>query len=602
MALTDRLDPKYLEFLRNGKPLDELMPTDETGIPVPTPTQMGGKEFRYDDLNNVDSAQNTINQGILRNFPESQKAKEISENPIQKSISAYNESSNGRDTDAIKAFFDKQKKDEHQSNINLNDSLNMPNLKELTSPFPNSPQSPTIMGNPNYEQDYAKYNEDVANQKKSSNQFLQSLLDKKDDTPLMLQAVPEELRNDIVSNKVTADILQKKATNSTANSSAKSISDNALKSGTSEISEVSNKQSPIIDDFERQQELARQQDNEHNLLFGLLKAAQMGGSALAGTKANTEFADAELSKNNEMTNQLKTNMDLKEEHQNILDKNRMRDPNSDISKQGRAMLAEVYPELLKKYPNISAAEMDKMGVNMGQLASVKENIASRKETARMHNETLALAKSNKMDEYQAKRLENYRKDRDPMTASIKSNLGKEVNKFTQSTHALELVHGISDLDKVSPMQKRELAVALATMVSPGLPHEATIAKLDESTLNDEIAHRLQQLTGKPAATNTKGLTKQLIDSVQNQRRVSHGFISKYQSGVDASYAKDIKQYPDAYSNVSKFQTFDINGPESTTISKGQKIPLTGKGIPGRTFTHEGRDYKVDPDGKSATEI
>lgn len=597
MALNDRLDPKYLEFLRNGKPLDELIPTDETGIPVPTPVQMGGKEFRYDDLSNLDAAQNTVNQGILRNFPESQKAIEIAENPIQRSMSAYNESSNGRDTDAIKAFFDKQKKDEAQSSNKLNTSLNMPDLKELTSAFPNSPQRPTILGNPNYEQDYTKYNDDVVNQKKSSNQFLEGLLSKKDETPLMLQGIPEELRKSIDDSKDISNITQNKLS-STQNSSTKSISNNALKSGTPEISEVSNKVPSVVDDFEKQQELARQQDNEHNLLFGLLKAAQMGGSALAGTKANTEFADAELSKNNEMTNQLKTNMDLKEEHQNILDKNRMRDPNSDISKQARAMLAEVYPELLKKYPNISAAEMDKMGVNMGQLASVKENIASRKETTRMHNETLALARSNKKEqkgtEVAGNHIDTYTKmlykdyqgvqQAETNAKRAKDIVANNIAGVTPGAGDIAILYNfIKGLDKDSAVREGEIGLSKQA--------RSVLGRLDSEVKRIQGGDLLDQATREAFA--------ELIDASSKAERLN--FVKQKRNAIAAGVQKGID--PDILDKAIFADVSTVAEPvKSTTISKGQKIPLTGKGVPGRTFTHEGKDYKVDPDGTSATEI
>lgn len=329
---------------------------------------------------------------------------------------------------------------------------------------------------------------------------------------------------------------------------------------------------PAANLFDQQLADARQKDAEHQLLFGMLKAGQQGGAAIAGTKSDTSFADTELGKPNEMTNQLKTNMDVREEAANIDEKKQKRDPSSLTSKLYQDMLKEMNPKM--NVEGLSAEQVEKVFPQIGMIIGKREAAEARILQTKIHNDTMALAKANKMDEYGAKRLESYRKERDPMLASIRSNLGKEVNRFTQSTHALGLVHGITDLNKITPMQKRELAVALATMVSPGLPHEATIAKLDENTLNDEIAHRLQQMTGKPAATNTKGLAQQLVDSVNNQRKIASKYISDYQSGVDSSYAKDIKQNPEAFSNVSKFQVFNIKDEEpksddnkSTTVSK-----------------------------------
>lgn len=149
-----------------------------------------------------------------------------------------------------------------------------------------------------------------------------------------------------------------------------------------------------------------------------------------------------------------------------------------------------------------------------------------------------------------KDLENFRKAHDPSVASSRSPIGKEYSKFQQAQHALNLVAEFGDnLDAVTPMKKRELAVTLATMLSPGLPHESTIAHLDEGTLNSYLAGKIQAITGRPAGSNSAGMVKQLKDSVIAQAEVSKQNIKRYQGGVEASYAGKIQANPDLYNSI-----------------------------------------------------
>lgn len=300
-------------------------------------------------------------------------------------------------------------------------------------------------------------------------------------------------------------------------------------------------------------------DIQRNLLFGMLKAGQMAGGALAGTKLDTSLTDAELAKDKVFATKYKTDLDVRQEEKNIAEKKNKRDSKSEISK--------FYQDLVKKLnPNInvdglSAEHLEQVVPKLEAIASremiAKENREARLEAAKMHAETMKIAKSAKMDEQESKDLIAYRKERDPMLASSRSPLGKEVSRFTQSEHALGLIHGITDLDQLKEIQKKELAVALATMISPGLPHHETIQSLSPDTVNGYIAEKLTALTGNPAPTNTKGIAQLLKSSVENQREISAGYINKFQSGVDAAYSSKIQRNPEAYSRVSETSSFDV---------------------------------------------
>jgi hypothetical protein len=365
---------------------------------------------------------------------------------------------------------------------------------------------------------------------------------------------------------------------------SKSITKNTVTSASqSQKTPITNSQTipNPTDEFDKKMVDARDQDRERLLNMSLLRAAQGIGGALAGNTNDTKFADAEIADKNRESTRLKTDMDVKEEHQNILDKNKLRDPNSDISRQARNMLAEVYPDLVKKYPNISAYDLDKMGMNLGALTTTKENIAARKETARMHNETMAISRSNKMDELEAKHLEEYRKARDPMLASARSGLGKNYAKYMGIESALELIKGIKDIGEITPMQKRELGVALATAVSPGLPHQDTVNKItSDSGVNDWFAQKFQDATGYSYGTHTPGLTSQLITSLKNQKKQATSHILSYQNSVDSSYAPHITKHPNAFQDVAKLTNYNAgieqDGNNSTTINNSGLVTIKSK--------------------------
>lgn len=166
----------------------------------------------------------------------------------------------------------------------------------------------------------------------------------------------------------------------------KSVVDNALQTGASEIESSSRQE----DTFNQRLEEARQKDAEQGLLFGLLKAAQMGGAAIAGSKADTSFADTELEKGEQFVNKLKTDEALKTEHAKVLEEQEKRDPNSSISNLMRQAILALKPDA--NVQGLSAAQVEKIFPSLSQAINMREQIESRKELAQLQREATAAAK------------------------------------------------------------------------------------------------------------------------------------------------------------------------------------------------------------------
>ena len=150
-----------------------------------------------------------------------------------------------------------------------------------------------------------------------------------------------------------------------------------------------------VDDYETRLAAARQKDADKGLLFGLLKAAQMGGSAMAGSKADTSFADSELAKSDEFTQKFTQDEKLKQERLDILDEKKLKDPNSAESVYMREQMAKIgFPV----NASISAADLKKQGINLSNLLTQKMAIDSRKEAAALQREMLSASREEKKEE------------------------------------------------------------------------------------------------------------------------------------------------------------------------------------------------------------
>lgn len=194
-----------------------------------------------------------------------------------------------------------------------------------------------------------------------------------------------------------------------------SVIDNALQTHADEIESSSREE----DSFNRRLQEARQKDADQGLMFGLLKASQIGGAALAGSKADTSYADTELAKGDQFVNRLKTDETLTSEHKKQLEEQEKQDPNSKISKLMQQSILALKPGA--NVQGLSAAQVEKIFPSLAQAMNMKEAIESRKETAQLQREAMLSSKGDK-------------KERDDETARFKvqTSVDKMVNNLRNS--------------------------------------------------------------------------------------------------------------------------------------------------------------------------
>jgi hypothetical protein len=382
-----------------------------------------------------------------------------------------------------------------------------------------------------------------------------------DNTPA--NKTPEQLALDNGTSKYSASGLGLKGQAKEIDDTDEDNDEETTPSKSSPNQSVSKPLSPQ-EQFNQRLQNAAQGDADRQLLFGMLKASQMFGNALGKSNhpADTSYADAQLAQHNLLANQIKTQMDVQEEFADIQQKTKLRDPNSPISNFYQSAIKELSPnfksdgmsaeDLQKAFPQIEGIVSKKLA--LAQQQAYHDQLIKNQQMGldiKQQNADTAEAKANAIVANGGNKLvQNYAKDRDVMLAPRGSPLGQEVRKVTQATHSLDFLNNVSDLNDATPLQKQDLALTFATMLSPtGTPDVQTIRHMNEQGVNDYLASAVQRITGSPAATNTAGLTKQLKDAIVKQRQVSMNFVNQHQDTVDEKYASQIQANPDQFKAI-----------------------------------------------------
>ena len=320
------------------------------------------------------------------------------------------------------------------------------------------------------------------------------------------------------------------------------------------------------DEFQGKLEDARERDRQNQMLFGLLKASQMAGSALASGKANTEYADTMLADKNKYATQLKTDMDMTEQARTMKEKEALRDPNSDISRQARAMLGTVYPDLLAKNPNITAEQLEKMGMNLGTLASTRENIAARKEAAALQREMLRERKEEKAElrknELAAKHIDTYNKmlykdyqnlqQAETNANRAKDIIAKNIAGVTPGAGDIAILYNfIKGLDKNSAVREGEIGLSKQA--------RSVLGRLDSE---------VKRLSGGDLLDDaTRSAFAELIDASAKAEKIN--FIKQKRNAIYSGIEKGID--PETL-NRALFADNPVDlSQKSTTIDSGAQI-------------------------------
>jgi hypothetical protein len=317
-------------------------------------------------------------------------------------------------------------------------------------------------------------------------------------------------------------------------------------------------QQPEVDQFNQQLQDAREKDQQHQLMFGMLKAAQMGGSALGHSShpVDTSYADTELTKANQNVTNLKTSMDMKEESANIHDKQQKRDPASKVSLLYQTALKQLSPSM--NVEGLSAEQVEKAFPQVAAAINRQDMIKQRAEDAKQKSldrrdafEAKRQAALDKVDEKDRAMLVKAQAAMDEQKASSRSPLGRETMRLNGGIHAQNIINQYRGRENEMPnIVKKELAVAMATMVSPGLPHEKTIEAMDLKTFSGDVGDVVAKVTGVPMGGQAGGFVKFADKMIKGQMTVADKLIKEEQ-------AKQLAVYKNAFHSPKSFEI--LNG-------------------------------------------
>lgn len=317
-----------------------------------------------------------------------------------------------------------------------------------------------------------------------------------------------------------------------------SIVNNALEKKAPEIAPVS----PKEDEFQKQLDAAHQKDAEHQLMFGMLKAAQMGGGALAGSKIDTGFADTELQKDKAFANQLKTDMDVKQEHQKIMDEQSLRDKSSPLYKLTNEMYKKAFGTNLPE--GVTPLQLKAMGLDIDNLNKAIINKEVRAEDRALKMAQIDALKADKAEKLKAKDSNAYATF---LSNQVKSRFGPAASALNQIQRGESLNEMFNALPKKSDgsidfatatkAHKEELVKAIDTMLSGG---KSTISGSEHlrkayNTAYDKLADIRQLVaTDKLPSLNQQHVIEQMYDLMKRETNVARFQAARY---LDASGSK-----------------------------------------------------------------
>jgi len=396
-------------------------------------------------------------------------------------------------------------------------------------------------------------------------------------------------RTPIKANTVESE--DKHSVAKSATTGKRSVVDNALQNKAPEIESLSNQSDTLNNALEE----ARQKDADQGLMFGLLKAAQMGGAAIAGSKADTSYADAQLAKPDEFVRRLKEDTDTKE----LEDK---RNPNSKISKLMQQSILALKPGA--NVEGLSAAQVEKIFPSLAQAINMQEGIAARKETAQLNREAMSIQRGEK-------------KDRDD-----------EMGKFKVQTSVDKMVNNLRNSDDYKTYQASKAAQsALDNAIATGDKTDtgsafmlyAKIAQGDNSVVRESDMRNLAgsynykspeemfsklsaQAAGGNFSENELVQMKKIASMIQDiKARHVKEQLSPIQARIEGNKlnANEIIDPGITREFAGEFE------PKTTTIPEEKKtMALPRPQSPGATIRQKstGKTFRVNADGQSATEI
>ena len=392
----------------------------------------------------------------------------------------------------------------------------------------------------------------------------------------------------VQAKKVIVPVENKQEVAKSTTTGKRSVVDNALQNKAPEIESLSNQSDTLNNALEE----ARQKDADQGLMFGLLKAAQMGGAAIAGSKADTSYADAQLAKPDEFVRRLKEDTETRE----LEDK---RNPNSKISKLMQQSILALKPGA--NVEGLSAAQVEKIFPSLAQAINMQEGIAARKESAQLSREAMSMQRGEKKDrsdtEFAGKHIDTYTKmlhkdyqglqQAETNAKRAEDIVAQNLAGVTPGAGDIAILYNfVKGLDKNSAVREGEIALSKQARSVLGRLDSEIKRMSGGDILDDDTRKAFSELIRASADAEKLNFIKQKRNAI----------AAGTQKGIDPEMLDKA-----IYADISTTS----NSAESTTIPSGEKrtIPLKQPLKPGNIITNSaGKKARVNNDGLTATEI
>lgn len=324
--------------------------------------------------------------------------------------------------------------------------------------------------------------------------------------------------------------------------------------------------------FDEQLDAAREQDRQSNLLMGLLKASQMGGAALAGSKADTSYADAELAKGNQAVNRLKTDSDMKEQEANILQKRDKRDPASNQSKMYQDILLKLNPGM--DVSGLSAEDVEKAFPSIASAVGRQDALAAAAENAKLKREEMSVTKGEKSELQDEKQNFEIQKTVDKMVNNLRNSDDYKTYQASKAAQAA-LDNAISSGNKTDTGSAFMLYAKIA-QGDNSVVRESDMKNLAGSYNYSSPSEMFSKLSAKAAGGN---FNTQELKQMKNIATLIQKIKAKHIKEQLAPIQSRMKKYnldPDEIISPEMTREFSDNSePKSTTVNKTESLQDTG---------------------------
>lgn len=233
--------------------------------------------------------------------------------------------------------------------------------------------------------------------------------------------------------------------------------------------------------------------------------------------------------------------------------------------------------------NVSAADLEKRFPQLQHMATSKENLEARKDTAREHAADRAALLQVKGEEKADKRFSDMNNKLVEETASSRSAFGKAAN-INRSGDAIEtLINQIPDKNDIDNRQMYEIARSLDAMLSSGAATISGAGHLIPSSASGDLSKIQEYVSGIPKGAKQAEFVKRMAETVRREKELAKKQINTTKDKILAGYSDLKNKDSNRFESILKTHGIDeesksssgypktlTNGTHSATVSNAKE--------------------------------